>query len=491
MGQTQEKLEGEQTIADGLEDAHPNCCQSDTSTDDVMKARNACEEKAGNIEEKRNTLEADAEKLSDNLELKSPLINKYINLWARGFAADEVNQENGIEEEGEEGGRAATVLPPSKKQKGSETTEESAHTNSQFDTKQIEEKSAEKEFEDISNMEDQGEHSQNQHEFYGNSGSSWDSNSLPLRVEKYETNMTLSPASATEPSLILDKLLRRNRKDICPALEKIKDMETDDMDMELDLPTCGASAIVISPEERNTAEYLTRSILSSSTIKATQGDFEVAGPTAHVNKKSKMSKSDEVTKSTKALGSKTITPNLTALNNLECNALHERESCEVACMISEEAAQFYGYSQKEDSEFVPPRTEEDGNSISVSSKMEESPGWPELPTANKETETHRQHELKSAKESDDSVLFREISPDPARSRPVSDLVKENIQLHEKRLHQDWSKPTGVKCDEQGQSVKVAQMKATFDSPQKSPDKALERKPSTRKDDLWNNDSDAL
>ncbi|XP_077600579.1 uncharacterized protein LOC144215484 isoform X1 [Stigmatopora nigra] len=480
MGQTQEKLEGEQTIADGLEDAHPNCCQSDTSADDVMKARSACEEKAGNIEEKGNTLETDAEKLTDNLVLKSPLINKYINLWARGFSADEVNQGNGIED-GEEGGRAATLLPPSKKQKASVTTEERAQIYSQFDTNQIEEKSTEKEFEDSSNMEDQGEGSQNQHEFYGNSGSTWDSNSLPLRVDKYETNNTLSPASATEPGLILDKLLRRNRKDICPALEKIKDMESDDMDMELDLPTCGATATVISTEERNMAEYLTRSILSSSTIKATQGDFEVAGPAAHVNKKSKISKSDEVTKSTKALSSKTITPNLVALNSLECNTLHERESCEVTCMISEEAAQFYGFGQKEDSEFVPPRIEEDGNSISVSSKMEESPVWPELPTANKESETHKQLELKSAKESDDGVLFREISPDPARSRPVSDLVKENIQLHEKRLHQDWSKPSGVKCDEQGQSVKVAQMKATFDSPQKSPDKALERKPSTRKD----------
>lgn len=75
---------------------------------------------------------------------------------------------------------------------------------------------------------------------------------------------------------------------------------------------------------------------------------------------------------------------------------------------------------------------------------------------------------------------RDDSQDLPKSRPVSELIKETVQLHEKLLHQEWTKPAEVKVDEQGQSVKVAQMKAAFDLVQKSPDKSLERKPSVRK-----------
>ncbi|XP_035999453.1 uncharacterized protein LOC118564722 [Fundulus heteroclitus] len=82
----------------------------------------------------------------------------------------------------------------------------------------------------------------------------------------------------------------------------------------------------------------------------------------------------------------------------------------------------------------------------------------------------------------DSVSMRDKSQSPPRPRPVSDLIKETIQLHEKLQHHDRPKPAEVKCaDEQAQSVKVAQMKAAFDSVQKSPDKAVERKPSVRRD----------
>lgn len=84
------------------------------------------------------------------------------------------------------------------------------------------------------------------------------------------------------------------------------------------------------------------------------------------------------------------------------------------------------------------------------------------------------------KESDDSISGRDKSQNVAKSRPVSELIKETIQLHEKLQHQERPKPTELKSDEQGQSVKVAQMKAAFDSAQKSPDKVIERKPSVRK-----------
>ncbi|XP_030000067.1 DNA ligase 1 [Sphaeramia orbicularis] len=84
------------------------------------------------------------------------------------------------------------------------------------------------------------------------------------------------------------------------------------------------------------------------------------------------------------------------------------------------------------------------------------------------------------KEKDDSVTLRDKSQNSPRTRPVSELIKETIQLHEKLQHPDRSKPPEIKTDEQGQSVKVAQMKAAFDSAQKSPEKPVERKPSVRK-----------
>ncbi|XP_049326515.1 coronin-1C-A isoform X1 [Astyanax mexicanus] len=80
------------------------------------------------------------------------------------------------------------------------------------------------------------------------------------------------------------------------------------------------------------------------------------------------------------------------------------------------------------------------------------------------------------------VKVREKSQNSPKSRPVSDLIKQNIQLHE--TIKEWTKPVEPKAEgvfDPAQSVKVAQMKAAFDVPKKSPDKLLERKPSTRKD----------
>ncbi|XP_066511873.1 coronin-1C-A isoform X1 [Hoplias malabaricus] len=80
------------------------------------------------------------------------------------------------------------------------------------------------------------------------------------------------------------------------------------------------------------------------------------------------------------------------------------------------------------------------------------------------------------------VTVREKTQNASKGRPVSDLIKETIQLHEKM--REWTKPAEPKADvalDPAQSVKVAQMKAAFDTPKKSPDKGLERKSSTRKD----------
>lgn len=84
------------------------------------------------------------------------------------------------------------------------------------------------------------------------------------------------------------------------------------------------------------------------------------------------------------------------------------------------------------------------------------------------------------RKNEDNTSVLDESQDLPKSRPVSELIKETVQLHEKLRHQEWSKPAEVKADEQGQFVKVAQMKAAFDLVQKSPDRSIERKPSVRK-----------
>lgn len=101
-------------------------------------------------------------------------------------------------------------------------------------------------------------------------------------------------------------------------------------------------------------------------------------------------------------------------------------------------------------------------------------------TLQKENALPDETDKKPCKERHDGVTMREKSDNTPKSRPVSELIKETIQLHEKLQHQDRPKPAEVKCDDQGQSVKVAQMKAAFDSAQKSPDKTIERKPSVRR-----------
>lgn len=91
-------------------------------------------------------------------------------------------------------------------------------------------------------------------------------------------------------------------------------------------------------------------------------------------------------------------------------------------------------------------------------------------------------EVRANEESNDSVKMRDKSHhNRPRSRPVSQLIKESIQLHEKLQQQERARPASeIRSEEQNQSVKVAQMKAAFDTAQKTPEKGVERKPSMRK-----------
>ncbi|XP_016142049.1 microtubule-associated protein futsch-like [Sinocyclocheilus grahami] len=90
-----------------------------------------------------------------------------------------------------------------------------------------------------------------------------------------------------------------------------------------------------------------------------------------------------------------------------------------------------------------------------------------------------QFDQKHAIESNPTTIME--TPQGVQKRHVSDMIKETIELQKKM--KEWTKPTEARVDltlDPTQSVKVSQMKAAFDPPKKSPDKALERKPSVRK-----------
>lgn len=90
--------------------------------------------------------------------------------------------------------------------------------------------------------------------------------------------------------------------------------------------------------------------------------------------------------------------------------------------------------------------------------------------------------IRAGEESSESVKMRDQSHhNRPRSRPVSQLIKETIQLHEKLQQQERARPAvDTRSEDQNQSVKVAQMKAAFDCAQKAPEKSVERKPSVRR-----------
>lgn len=101
--------------------------------------------------------------------------------------------------------------------------------------------------------------------------------------------------------------------------------------------------------------------------------------------------------------------------------------------------------------------------------------------------THRGEDLeppatRTGEESSESVKMRDQSHhNRPRSRPVSQLIKETIQLHEKLQQQERARPAvDTRSEDQNQSMKVAQMKAAFDWAQKAPEKSVERKPSVRR-----------
>uniref|UniRef100_A0A8P4GSZ0 Coronin n=1 Tax=Dicentrarchus labrax TaxID=13489 RepID=A0A8P4GSZ0_DICLA len=387
------------------------------------------------------------------------------------------------------------------------------------------------------------------------------------------SNSASNPALPAEPSSILEKLLKRNRKETTPAVSEIKEVKhTMDVaakripdsvaaelftDKNTPMPICDLKGLKEKPHKENLAakdHHVTGRDMKQTDTTDTSDVLQpgvIANTTCESScTNSHCSKVD--CQSTKNINStdasvKEIKPNTSPSENLtsensQSAVSHERTSCEVSGVITEESAPFSlspptksdgqiadschiltaektaastvraPLQRKSDSESkADPQssgsscsddqsvrrkkvkdtaaTAAEADSVLVvddTVKSEES----HQVTAGMKQDLHTLHSenmmpdqpgKKPVKESDDSVSERDKSQSTPKSRPVSELIKETIQLHEKLQHQDRPKPAEVKSDEQGQSLKVAQMKAAFDSAQKSPDKAIERKPSMRKD----------
>lgn len=414
-----------------------------------------------------------------------------------------------------------------------------------------------------------------------------------LQIDTSETtanhkNSETQPASPTEPSSILERLLKRNRKETTPptpaesqADKKEEDTvddsatrilddaaaETDELDQSgVNAPSsvCDMKEMKQKPPKENTEakeNHIKGSGMThSDTVDTSGGHCSQPGVIGDTTSESTLTNSHYSTADSQSSKNMDLTdasvneemeekPNISPCKDLPAENLlaavsHESGSCEVSGVIAEEFAPSSVSHEKspptnsdgqiadschllstERRDTSPSRAPPQGRSDSESKADPQSSGpacskdpsvgtekvkdptqdaaAPAVdaaparseegrqPTAgikqdppmtlNTDNVTPSQPEKKPVTDSDDSITVRNRSQSTSsRSRPVSELIKESIQLHEKLQHQERPKPAEVKCEESGQSVKVAQMKAAFDSPTKSPDKGIERKPSMRK-----------
>ncbi|XP_061842348.1 uncharacterized protein [Nerophis lumbriciformis] len=293
-----------------------------------------------------------------------------------------------------------------------------------------------------------------------------------LQMEADQGPPPSNPDAAAEPSSILEKLLKKNQKEASPLLEGIQEMGVDQSALEkkairfdeINAPECGTNAL----EETSQADFHVEHPADSMTAKSLFCETKTAGI-----------KEIEIMPTTG-----TFNDHLS--NHFQTTVSHESPSCK---MVKEAAPCFGSTDMKKDKwieDFSKVHTRKNVDSgLKTEESHHSTPGVKhELLLVTADKEIPEQPDKKAVQEqSDDGVPMREMSPNTLRSRPVSDLIKENIERHEKLQHQDWSKPPEVKGEEHSHFLKVpvSQIKAAFDSPQKSSDKALERKASVRKD----------
>lgn len=391
--------------------------------------------------------------------------------------------------------------------------------------------------------------------------------------QEIDSNSASNSVLPTEPSSILEKLLKRNRKETNPDISKIKEVNIDikestDVPMEFNANSLNA-ATDLSSEGLYQSECDTKGILSSLTdskanlaakdhhikdIHMNQTDMTSDGlcfePGNNTRENTYLISADVSVKNKMEVKPNMCPSKILSSDNLQSAVSADRMSCEMSGVITEESASSsvsdakapptksdreiadssqsvtaektdtstvkslpqiksdsdsktdleLSGSEKVDSHSVRRQKVEDSTEDTAAPAVDaglvlvaDGPVIPEeshqVTTSikqhlqmkpNSENPIPDQSDKKTGKEKDDDVSKRDKSQNAPKSRPVSELIKETVQLHEKLQHQDRPKPAEVKIEEQGQSVKVAQMKAAFDSAQKSPDKAIERKPSLRK-----------
>ncbi|KAI3372865.1 hypothetical protein L3Q82_023309 [Scortum barcoo] len=376
-----------------------------------------------------------------------------------------------------------------------------------------------------------------------------------------KTDSAPNPDSPAEPSSILEKLLKRNRKEATPAMSEIKEVTVnnaadvttktildsteriDQSDVKTSLPVCDMKGLKEKPPQENLAgkghHIKGLEVNQTDAADSTTSDSPCFQPSVVRNTtpeswftKSRYSRSDcqsseknmDSTDTSEEEDTDLKTNISPSKKNAQSAVSHERASCEVT---AEESAPFSVPDGRSPPSKCEGQTSDSCHSLTADKADDSAARPPPQIKSDKESkadlqlsasvcsddQTVKRKEVKDSsedtpkpegsnqatagmkrdlaenvtadkklgKERDNGVSLREKSQSAPRSRPVSELIKESIQLHEKLQHQDRPRPAEAKPDEQGQSVKVAQMKAAFDSAQKSPDRPVERKPSVRKD----------
>lgn len=385
----------------------------------------------------------------------------------------------------------------------------------------------------------------------------------PSLPDTAETNDAITSESAptsaldTESSSILEKLLKRNKTEATPSLDKIKEVYTDTTDEEKILNTAAAAlttwnnqpegdtkmtlskqpdpnpALKDSHDEKmDVKQTVATQITTSDSVcfqPATSGDAtcDSSLTESHYPGAKNIDSKDDSVKADAEIRSNTGPSHSMSSNSPQSAVLHETTSCEQSGEIVEESRLSSAESTENGGEINSSKTlneektDANGQPSAVKSETKtktsgsdgadtllgdrqvakEGPEDVAAPPADAgaplvdglvitqevsqipaSTQPDRNSENVPAEGTErDGVSMRDKSQSPPRPRPVSDLIKETIQLHEKLQHHDRPKLAEVKsAEELAQSVKVAQMKAAFDSPQKSPDKTVERKPSVRR-----------
>ncbi|KAK0138124.1 hypothetical protein N1851_025669 [Merluccius polli] len=303
-------------------------------------------------------------------------------------------------------------------------------------------------------------------------------------METYPTRASDSGSGqalpCSEPSSILEKLLSRSRKEATPGLSKIKEVDVNEEYIVEALNKTNAwespvlnhakhdVKIIVQGEidmmsnevqcERTSPEDVEPGVPDGSRPQEVAGDLVLKSPPDH----QVISGSSEKQRG----GPSTVIPN--SIGHKKPDPRTAAHTTHTTPTAGHDIGAGQHPSDTPTSEATKAVTSDKGlhDEVKMRPKVE-----------NQQTK----HEETSARDGQDSSSESDRSQAIPKSRPVSELIKDTIQLHEK-LHHDRPKSSETKPDvalEQAH-LKVAQMKAAFDAAQKSPDKGLERKPSVRK-----------